>query len=149
MTNIIKKNQNTLLEKEKKLGLILLLPTILIVLSVVIFPLLANFWISFKTVSLGDLRPPKLIVKERIKGNLSDKNQLAEIQYRYRNSSIKYDNERITDETGKQLRARTAEGKKVFKKKEISNAIDLVYRHCGQKKTVIFADKLFGYVENR
>ncbi len=27
-------------------------------------------------------------------------------------------------------------------KKEISNAIDLVYRHCGQKKTVIFADKL-------
>jgi len=27
-------------------------------------------------------------------------------------------------------------------KKEISNAIDMVYRHCGQKKTVIFADKL-------
>ena len=31
---------------------------------------------------------------------------------------------------------------KVLTKKEISNAIDLVYRHCGQKKTVIFADKL-------
>ena len=91
MTNIKKKNKNTLLEKEKKLGLILLLPTILIVLSVVIFPLLANFWISFKPVSLGDLRPPKLIVKERIKGKLSNKNQLVEIQYRYRNSSIKYD----------------------------------------------------------
>ena len=90
MTKIKKKYKNTLLEKEKKLGLILLLPTILIVLSVVIFPLLANFWISFKPVSLGDLRPPKLIVKERIKGNLSDKSQLAEIQYRYRNSSIKY-----------------------------------------------------------
>ena len=30
---------------------------------------------------------------------------------------------------------------KVLTKKEISNAIDLVYRHCGQK-TVIFADKL-------
>ena len=28
---------------------------------------------------------------------------------------------------------------KVLTKKEISNAIDLVYRHCGQKKTVIFA----------
>ena len=95
MTNIKKKNKNTLLEKEKKLGLILLLPTILIVLSVVIFPLLANFWISFKPVSLGDLRPPKLIVKERIKGNLSDKSQLAEIQYRYRNSSIKYDLENV------------------------------------------------------
>ena len=95
MTNIKKKNKNTLLEKEKKLGLILLLPTILIVLSVVIFPLLANFWISFKPVSLGDLRPPKLIVKERIKGKLSNKNHLAEIQYRYRNSSIKYDLENV------------------------------------------------------
>ena len=31
---------------------------------------------------------------------------------------------------------------RVLSKKEISNAIDLVYRHCGQKKTVIFADKL-------
>ena len=30
---------------------------------------------------------------------------------------------------------------KVLTKKEISNAIDIVYRHCGQK-TVIFADKL-------
>ena len=95
MTNIKKKNKNTLLEKEKKLGLILLLPTILIVLSVVIFPLLANFWISFKPVSLGDLRPPKLIVKERIKEKLSDKNQIAEIQYRYRNTSIKYDLENV------------------------------------------------------
>ena len=95
MTNIIKKNKNTLLEKEKKLGLILLLPTILIVLSVVIFPLLANFWISFKPVSLGDLRPPTLLVKEHIKGKLSDKNQLAEIRYRYRNSSIKYDLENV------------------------------------------------------
>ena len=37
MTNIIKKSKNTLLEKEKKLGLILLLPTILIVLSVAVF----------------------------------------------------------------------------------------------------------------
>ena len=31
---------------------------------------------------------------------------------------------------------------KLMTKKEISNTIDLVYRHCGQKKTVIFADKL-------
>ena len=31
---------------------------------------------------------------------------------------------------------------KILTKKEISNAIDIVYRHCGQKKTVIFADKL-------
>ncbi len=29
-------------------------------------------------------------------------------------------------------------------KKEISNVIDQVYRHCGQKETVIFADKMMG-----
>ena len=31
---------------------------------------------------------------------------------------------------------------RILTKKEISNTIDVVYRHCGQKKTVIFADKL-------
>ena len=95
MTDIINKNKSTLLKKEKKLALILLLPTILIVLSVVIFPLLANFWISFKPVSLGDLRPPKLILKERVKANLSDNSKLIEVHYRYRNSSIKYDLENV------------------------------------------------------
>ncbi len=29
-------------------------------------------------------------------------------------------------------------------KKEISNVIDAVYRHCGQKETVIFADRMMG-----
>ena len=95
MTDSINKNKSTLLKKEKRLALILLLPTILIVLSVVIFPLLANFWISFKPVSLGDLRPPKLILKERVKANLSDNSKLIEVHYRYRNSSIKYDLENV------------------------------------------------------
>jgi DNA-directed RNA polymerase subunit beta' len=31
---------------------------------------------------------------------------------------------------------------KVLTKREISNAIDTVYRHCGQKETVIFADHM-------
>ena len=91
----IKKNKSTLLKKEKRLALLLLLPTIIIVLSVVIFPLLANFWISFKPVSLGDLRPPKLILNERVKANLSGNSQLIEVHYRYRNSSIKYDLENV------------------------------------------------------
>jgi DNA-directed RNA polymerase subunit beta' len=32
----------------------------------------------------------------------------------------------------------------VLTKKEISNVIDAVYRHCGQKETVIFADRVMG-----
>ena len=33
---------------------------------------------------------------------------------------------------------------KVMGKKDISSVIDIVYRHCGQKSTVIFADQLMG-----
>ncbi|MDF1794612.1 MAG: DNA-directed RNA polymerase subunit beta' [Thalassobaculaceae bacterium] len=31
---------------------------------------------------------------------------------------------------------------RLMTKKEVSNVIDMVYRHCGQKETVIFADRL-------
>ena len=31
---------------------------------------------------------------------------------------------------------------KLMTKKEVSNVIDMVYRHCGQKETVIFADQI-------
>ena len=31
---------------------------------------------------------------------------------------------------------------KLMTKKEISNMIDSVYRHCGQKETVIFCDRI-------
>ncbi|MDY0874021.1 DNA-directed RNA polymerase subunit beta' [Dongia rigui] len=33
---------------------------------------------------------------------------------------------------------------RVLTKKEITNVIDAVYRHCGQKETVIFADRIMG-----
>ena len=33
---------------------------------------------------------------------------------------------------------------RLLTKKEISSVIDIVYRHCGQKETVIFADRLMG-----
>ena len=38
---------------------------------------------------------------------------------------------------------------KVLKKKEVSSLIDMVYRHCGQKETVIFSDRLMkiGFTE--
>ncbi len=91
MFNKFKKNESKLHQKERKLAFFLLLPTIFIVLSIVIFPLLANFWISFKPISLGDLRPPKLIIKENFRAKLINKDKTAEIHYRYRNSSAKYD----------------------------------------------------------
>ena len=86
-----KRKESILSIREKKLAYSLILPTMILVLSVVIIPLLANFWISFKPISLGDLRPPKLILKESIRSKLSTANDFATIQYKYRNSSSKYE----------------------------------------------------------
>ena len=90
MKKIVKQKESILLIREKKLAYSLILPTMILVLSIVIIPLLANFWISFKPISLGDLRPPKLILKENVRSKLSPTNDFGKIQYRYRNSSSTY-----------------------------------------------------------
>ena len=86
-----KKNiPGALARRERRLAFGLLLPTFLLVLAIVLFPLFANFWISFKPISLADLRPPTIFVKERIKGKFNDSQEPIKIEYRFRNSSIKY-----------------------------------------------------------
>ena len=60
------KSNGTLAKKEAQLAWVLLFPTVLIIFSIVILPLISIFWISFKPISLSDLRPPKPIVKERL-----------------------------------------------------------------------------------
>ena len=86
-----KKNiPGALARRERRLAFGLLLPTFLLVLAIVLFPLFANFWISFKPITLADLRPPTIFVKERIKGKFNDSQELIKIEYRFRNSSMKY-----------------------------------------------------------
>ena len=86
-----KKNiTGALARRERRLAFGLLLPTFLLVLAIVLFPLFANFWISFKPITLADLRPPTIFVKERIKGKFNDSQEPIKIEYRFRNSSIKY-----------------------------------------------------------
>ena len=82
MKKNVKRKESILSIREKKLAYSLILPTMILVLSIVIIPLLANFWISFKPISLGDLRPPKLILKESVRGNLSPANDFAKIQFK-------------------------------------------------------------------
>ena len=77
--------------REKWLAYLFLLPTILIVLTIVLIPLLANFWISFKPVRLADLQPPKLFVNERVDGNIEEVGNEVTIEYRLRNSSKDYE----------------------------------------------------------
>ena len=81
--------EGVLSRREKKLAFCLLSPTFLLVIGIVLVPLFANFWISFKPISLADLRPPTILVKERIKGNLEQPGEPIKIEYRFRNSSMK------------------------------------------------------------
>lgn len=46
----------TLAKREQRLAYSLLLPTFLVVALIVIFPVIWNLWLSFKPISLGDLR---------------------------------------------------------------------------------------------
>ena len=73
--------------REMRLAYSMLLPTFLIVLAIVLWPLFANFWISAKPVQLGDLRPPTLVVNERLRGDLEASGDTATLEFRLRNSS--------------------------------------------------------------
>lgn len=83
------KGLGPLAKREMRFAYMLLLPTFLIVLSVVLFPLVANVWISFKPVTLGDLRAPSILINERVMGDLEAVGDEADIRYRARNSSKK------------------------------------------------------------
>ena len=59
--------RKTLAAREAQLAYWMLLPTFLIVFAIVLFPVLANFWISFKSVGLADLRAPEPTIRERVR----------------------------------------------------------------------------------
>ena len=79
-----------LARREKRLAYLLLFPTFILILAIVLLPLMANFWISIKPVTLSDLRPPSLIIKEALRGNVTSAGDTFKIEYRFRNSSLKY-----------------------------------------------------------
>ena len=59
---------NETLEKtEKKTAYVLTLPAVLLVFAIVLFPIFANIWISFKDVELKDIRIPEPRAKKIVK----------------------------------------------------------------------------------
>ncbi len=72
-----------LAKREARLAWGLLAPTVISVALVVVLPLLAVIWISFKPFTLSDMRPPAPIVRESLRGSGDD----LRIEYRIRNSS--------------------------------------------------------------
>lgn len=78
-----------LAKREQRLAYIMLLPTFLIVLGIVLGPLLANFWISFKPVKLADLRAAAPLVNEQLRPRPKVAGEEVIMRYRIRNSSQK------------------------------------------------------------
>ncbi len=72
-----------LAKREARLAWALLSPTLIAVALVVVLPLFAVIWISFKPFTLADMRPPAPIVRESLRGEGEE----MRVEYRVRNSS--------------------------------------------------------------
>ena len=72
-----------LAKREARMAWALLAPTLISISLVVVLPLLAIIWISFKPFTLTDLRPPAPIVRESLRGE----GDSLRVEYRVRNSS--------------------------------------------------------------
>ncbi|TRD22855.1 carbohydrate ABC transporter permease [Palleronia caenipelagi] len=83
MTPSPPKGMTPLARREARLAWGLLAPTLISVAAVVVLPLLAVFWISFKPIGLADLRPPQVLIRE----SLRDRDGALTVEYRLRNSS--------------------------------------------------------------
>jgi len=83
------KSLGPLARRQASLAWFLLLPTILSVVLVIILPLMAIFWISFKPIALEDLRPASAMVREQLIGKPKQSGDAAIIRYKIRNSSQK------------------------------------------------------------
>ena len=94
------KNMGPLAKRETRLAWLLLSPTLFAVLLVVVVPLLSIFWISLKPIELSDLRAPKPIVKESLRGKPAKAGDFGTLQYRLRNSSqeISVQNVQLVDD---------------------------------------------------
>tara|TARA_Y100001970_G_C14221807_1_gene853145 strand:+ start:39 stop:1298 length:1260 start_codon:yes stop_codon:yes gene_type:complete len=78
---------DTLSKIEKRTAYTLLLPAVFLVFAIVLFPIFANVWISFKEVGLKDIRIPEPRAKKIVKYISDDKSEL-QIIYKLRNSSL-------------------------------------------------------------
>jgi len=78
---------DTLANTEKKTAYILTLPAVLLVFAIILFPIFANVWISFKEVELKDIRIPEPRAKKIVK-SISEEPSKIKILYKLRNSSL-------------------------------------------------------------
>ena len=73
--------------QERRFAYGMLVPTFVIVLSIVLLPVMMTFWISFKPITLPDLRTAAPRVSERVRDSSDIPGANARIEYQVRNSS--------------------------------------------------------------
>ena len=91
-----------------------------LVFAIVLFPIFANIWISFKEVQLKDIRIPEPRAKKIVKIIPEDKSKLK-IVYRLRNSSLIQDinNIKFSDRLPKNIEPVDLDSRCEFKSKKI------------------------------
>ena len=90
------KGTGPLRRREARLAWSLLLPTVAVVSLVVILPLLAIFWISFKPIGLADLRPVAPIVREDLR-DAGEPDQAVRYRLQNRSQDTPIENVVMTD----------------------------------------------------
>ena len=78
---------DSLSKLEKRTAYTLVLPAVLLVFAIVLFPIFANVWISFKDIELKDIRIPEPRAKKIVK-LISENPSELKIIYKLRNSSL-------------------------------------------------------------
>ena len=112
--------KDTLSKIEKRTAYTLLLPAVFLVFAIVLFPIFANIWISFKEVQLKDIRIPEPRAKKIVKIIPEDKSKLK-IVYRLRNSSLIQDinNVKFSDRLPNNIEPVDLDSRCEFKSKKI------------------------------
>ena len=112
---------STILSKiEKRTAYTLLLPAVCVVFAIVLFPIIANIWISFKEVELKDIRIPEARAKKIIK-NIEENYSQVKIVYKLRNSSLIQDIREVkfTDKFPKNIKPVNLDKRCIFKSYKI------------------------------
>ena len=103
-----------------------MLPAVFLVFAIVLFPILANIWISFKEVQLKDIRIPEPRAKKIVKSIPEDKTKLK-LVYRLRNSSLIADinNIKFLDKLPKNIEPVDLDSRCTFKSKKLNATLEI------------------------
>ncbi len=131
---------------EKRTAYLLILPSVLLVFSIILFPIFSNIWISFKNVELKDLRIPEPRAKKLVKSIKDNPNQIK-IIYKLRNSSLIQEEDKIEKKNTQEIKNledlinMCLEKKEMKLKYELENNVNLV-SFSNMNIEISFNDKL-------